>query len=882
MRGAPKAPVTALWNKSRKHLDVFMTDSQGVVWSSWWEAAPGWQYWFQIHPEQKAAPGAKVSASWAAYDENHLDLFMTASDGTVWSCYWTAKSGWVAWFSIFPAQKMAPGAPVTMLWAAYSKDHLDIFATGADGTVWSTLWTNKLGWTQWFSINPEQKANPGAEVSAVWAKYSNEHLDLFMTDATGVVWSTFWENTKSWNRGWFSIFPGTKMTPGATVAALWAPYGGNHLDIFATDNEGVVWSSFWASGVPWQQWFTVTGPHHFAKGAPITARWAPYSNQHLDLFCTGNDGVVWSTYWDGPKGWQPWFAINSAQKAAVGSEVTAVWSPIVTNHLDLFTTGRDGIFWSNWWEGPTGWAAWFHIPKQFPWRRGPLLNRDPDQVADGYGGGGRWYPSAITLNDGSIFMLTGHPIIWSFTGSGQQQANVDGRHNNTKPEVMNPTGTAVSLINKALGQSGVHDFAPFYPRMFTMPHTGNVFIAQPLYSSAVKLFSQGGTASLGTSNEADVDPPYTNVMDNSMFYDQKAENVTATFPGPQNIDPMYLDPYFTSQETTGVLLPLLHEENYAPRVLLAGASQPLIADLTVGVGITNSWTPTSPRQLIDPVTKKPPVRNFTTATLLPTGDVAITGGVLKTNPYTESPTDTTSGGVRQVEIYHTATGTWSTGATATEVRGYHSSALLTPDGTIWTAGSEIEQLSLTSKPLGTALPKLAIELYKPAYFAQPDRLRILNAPDFVQYGFNFLVTCAADAETVKGRTVSRVALMRFGSCTHSFDGDQRFVSVPFTQNGAELTVTGPPDGTVAPPGYYMLWLLDGDNLPCQHAWTVRLEQREFLRPIPLPLEGGEKENLKGMIEGREVSVKMRKPTEREKIGGGWRLRGRGMGGCGEK
>lgn len=191
-----------------------------------------------------------------------------------------------------------------------------------------------------------------------------------------------------------------------------------------------------------------------------------------------------------------------------------------------------------------------------------------------------------------MFMLTGHPIIWSFTGSGQQRANVDGRHNNTKPEIMNATGTAVSLINKALGQSGVHNFAPFYPRMFILPHTGNIFIAQPLYSSAVKLFSQGGTSDMGTANEEDVNPPYANVMDNSMFYDIATGNVVAAFPGPQNVEQLYLDPRFTSQETTGVLLPLLHEENYAPRVLLSGAPQPVVADLTVGTGIVNAWTAT--------------------------------------------------------------------------------------------------------------------------------------------------------------------------------------------------------------------------------------------------------------------------------------------------
>jgi hypothetical protein len=538
-------------------------------------------------------------------------------------------------------------------------------------------------------------------------------------------------------------------------------------------------------------------------------------------------------------------------------------------------TDIDGIFWSCWWEPSRGWTTWFYTQKQFPWSKGPLLNRDPTQVSIGQGGGGRWYPSATTLDDGSVFIQTGHPIIWNF--AGQQEVNFDIRHNNTKPEIMSPSGNFISIIDKALGQSGVHSFAPFYPRMFLMPHTGNIFIAQPLYSSEVKLFSEGGTLELGTDNIEDVRPPYSNVMDNSFFYDLKTRNVPAGFLGPQRIDGLYLEPHFTSQNATGVLLPLLHESNYAPRVLLAGAPQPVVANLTVGSGITNSWIPTSPRKLQDPNTKKPPYRNFCTATLLPTGDVVVSGGVLQ-EKYTEDPNDHVSGGVRQVEIYRPSAGgnpdSWDVGATANEVRGYHSSALLIPDGSIWSAGSEIENFKV-GVPAG--LPKLAIELYKPSYMSVKNRQSILQAPQVVSYGENFAVHFVAGGSGVQQQTVSKVVLMRFGSCTHAFDGDQRYVSIPFTQNGTHLTIIGPPDGTVAPPGYYMLWLIDGTNIPCEHAWTVQvgknlvgLMSHDILKQAD---EGVE------LTKGEDRIMKLREPSEIDKQVGGWRMRGRGIGGC---
>ena len=43
--------------------------------------------------------------------------------------------------------------------------------------------------------------------------------------------------------------------------------------------------------------------------------------------------------------------------------------------------------------------------------------------------------------------------------------------------------------------------------------------------------------------------------------------------------------------------------------------------------------------------------------------------------------------------------------------------------------------------------------------------------------------------------------------------DQRLVGLGFTKGAGVLNVTGPPNGNVAPPGYYMLFLLNGSGVP---------------------------------------------------------------------
>ena len=53
--------------------------------------------------------------------------------------------------------------------------------------------------------------------------------------------------------------------------------------------------------------------------------------------------------------------------------------------------------------------------------------------------------------------------------------------------------------------------------------------------------------------------------------------------------------------------------------------------------------------------------------------------------------------------------------------------------------------------------------------------------------------------------IQRVALMRCGSVTHAWDGDQRYVGLEFA-NPADgvLEAVAPPTGGVAPPGPYLL------------------------------------------------------------------------------
>ena len=52
---------------------------------------------------------------------------------------------------------------------------------------------------------------------------------------------------------------------------------------------------------------------------------------------------------------------------------------------------------------------------------------------------------------------------------------------------------------------------------------------------------------------------------------------------------------------------------------------------------------------------------------------------------------------------------------------------------------------------------------------------------------------------------------------------QRFIGLDITARGAtQISLAAPPGGRVAPPGHYLLFILDGSGVPSVARW-VRLE-----------------------------------------------------------
>jgi hypothetical protein len=79
--------------------------------------------------------------------------------------------------------------------------------------------------------------------------------------------------------------------------------------------------------------------------------------EQLDVFVRGNDGGVWSKYWNASAGWSGWFSLGSGG-GANNSAPEAVSR--ADNRLDLYARGGDGAVWANTWDG-SGWGGWYSL-----------------------------------------------------------------------------------------------------------------------------------------------------------------------------------------------------------------------------------------------------------------------------------------------------------------------------------------------------------------------------------------------------------------------------------------------------------------------------------------------------------------------------------------
>jgi hypothetical protein len=221
----------------------------------------------------------------------------------------------------------------------------------------------------------------------------------------------------------------------------------------------------------------------------------------------------------------------------------------------------------------------------------------------------------------------------------------------------------------------------------------------------------------------------------------------------------------------------------------SSAATAYVLDLTQ----TNpTWSSVTPSGVTDTMTFP---RTYHNTTMLPDGTVLVTGGGTTTNP-----TDVAHA-VLPAELWSPTTQTWTTLGSMSAPRLYHSEALLLPDGRVVVSGGGRFNDDTESTD------QFSAEFFSPPYLFNGPQPTITSAPSQLVYGQNFTV------QTPNAAQITGVSLIRFGAVTHAFNVGQRFIPLAFTVGSNSLAVIAPANSNLAPPGNYMLFIVNSSGVP---------------------------------------------------------------------
>ena len=371
---------------------------------------------------------------------------------------------------------------------------------------------------------------------------------------------------------------------------------------------------------------------------------------------------------------------------------------------------------------------------------------------------GRWYPTNTTLPDGRILILSGRD---SGGGVGsKEEVKINRRVGVYDVETGVKQVATIPEMEMEHGDDKKehHGFPSLYPRMHVLPLSESEKDKYP----AGKAFCSGYG-------------PETKMVNLATWEWEDVDKLTEER---------------TRHDGCSVLLPL-RPPDYRARILTCSGSEE-------GSGETARPTNTaemidfgdeSPKwKLIDPMQDG---RGHAGAVILPDGNVLVVGGSSK--GLFRDP-------IYTVEEFDSVEDKWKMVAPITVPRGYHATTILLPDGRVLVSGTT---------PYGNA--ELRMEVYSPGYLFKGERPTIARVPESISYDEPFEVEYEC-----KDGSIKSVALIKPGSMTHAFDMDQRYVELEITQKATNsLTVKAPVDAHIAPPGYYMLFLLSDGGVPSE-------------------------------------------------------------------
>ncbi|WP_438038922.1 galactose oxidase-like domain-containing protein [Sorangium sp. So ce128] len=391
----------------------------------------------------------------------------------------------------------------------------------------------------------------------------------------------------------------------------------------------------------------------------------------------------------------------------------------------------------------------------------------------------RWYPTAVTLPDGKVLILSGSDQD-SSVGPDLAPATKERK---VVPEIYDPaTDTTIALEN-------ARKLLPMYPRSFVV-QTGR------------------GKDDWKVAVVAEVKPPLPTDLRpyDPYLYSGKTHLLDVRAALADRLRDQPGERHWRLVDTADAA----HDSGASVAMFeLDKRGQPVAQRIALFGGDAGEGEDSDAVEMIDFAERHPQWRRQenlirpatqNNAVALPNGKVLIVGG--RGGP---------EGGPRvntlEYQLFHPDSGKIETVAETKVPRHDHSTLLVAPDGSVYSAGGNRVDLAPEDDTLGVPV----LQVYKPDYLFQGSRPVIERAPEEISYGSTFEVELDSPC-----RNTSSVVALRTDPVTHNWSWGNRYVKLSFDKNSrCKLKVYAPATGASAPGGNYLLFALDDRGVPSE-------------------------------------------------------------------
>jgi hypothetical protein len=321
----PPAPI---YDTASKHLEVYL--GAGDMFEKSWSPSSGWTSLLNR--------GGSITGTPAVINDplsGNLEVYATGADGTLEEDSWNASNGWSGWSSL--GGDIA-GSP-SVVYDPATK-HLEVYARGANGPLFQKYWSPSSGWSGWVNLGGSITDSPDAIYDTALG-----HLEVYARGANGPLFQKNWAPGVGWS-GWINLGGSIADSPAAVNDTA-----SGDLEVYATGTDGSLEQIVFRPGSGWTGWTDL--------GGSITGTPSPIYNpiaKHLEVYARGANGPLFERYWSPAAGWSSWLNLGGS----LAYSPAAVYDPLGPT-LEVYATWADGSLEEIYWNSSSGWSSWQNL-----------------------------------------------------------------------------------------------------------------------------------------------------------------------------------------------------------------------------------------------------------------------------------------------------------------------------------------------------------------------------------------------------------------------------------------------------------------------------------------------------------------------------------------